>query len=110
MFGGIAWMVNGNMACGIVGEDLMVRLERDDAEAALSRGHIGPMEFTGRPMRGFIMVEAVGRRSDADLGDGSTRAPTSPSRCRRSRFSKRLTERYCVVFRPLRGRRDTRSR
>lgn len=60
MFGGIAWMVNGNMACGIIGEDLMVRLERDDAEAALVEEHVAPMEFTGRPMRGFIVVEAAG--------------------------------------------------
>jgi hypothetical protein len=68
MFGGIAWMVNGNMACGIIGEDLMVRLERDDAEAALAEEHVGPMEFTGRPMRGFIMVETAGIEGDADLG------------------------------------------
>jgi hypothetical protein len=68
MFGGIAWMVNGNMACGIIGEDLMVRLERDDAVAALSEEYVGPMDFTGRPMRGFIMVEATGVEGDADLG------------------------------------------
>ena len=68
MFGGIAWMVNGNMACGIVGEDLMVRLERGDAEAALAEGHVGPMEFTGRPMRGFVVVEAPGLDDDAELG------------------------------------------
>ena len=68
MFGGIAWMVNGNMACGIVGEDLMVRLERGDAEAALAESHVGPMEFTGRPMRGFVVVEASGLDDDAELG------------------------------------------
>jgi TfoX/Sxy family transcriptional regulator of competence genes len=68
MFGGIAWMVNGNMACGIIGEDLMVRLDREDAEAAQAEAHVGPMEFTGRPMRGFITVEAEGIEVDADLG------------------------------------------
>ncbi len=68
MFGGIAWMVNGNMACGIIGDDLMVRLDRDDAEAALTEEHVGPMEFTGRPMRGFILIEAEGIEGDADLG------------------------------------------
>jgi TfoX/Sxy family transcriptional regulator of competence genes len=68
MFGGIAWMVNGNMACGIIGEDLMVRLERDDAEEALAEEHVGPMEFTGRPMRGFITVEAAGIEDAAELG------------------------------------------
>lgn len=68
MFGGIAWMANGNMACGIVGEDLMVRLDREDAEAAMAENHVGPMEFTGRPMGGFIRVEAAGVGSDSDLG------------------------------------------
>ena len=68
MFGGIAWMVNGNMACGTLGEDLMVRLDREDAEMALTEDHVGPMEFTGRPMRGFVTVEAAGVEDDADLG------------------------------------------
>lgn len=68
MFGGIAWMVNGNMACGTIGEDLMVRLDHEDAEAALSEEHVGPMEFTGRPMRGFITVEAAGIDDSAALG------------------------------------------
>jgi len=68
MFGGIAWMVNGNMACGVIGDDLMVRLEREDAEAAQAQEHVGPMDFTGRPMRGFILVEAAGIESDTALG------------------------------------------
>ena len=68
MFGGVAWMVNGNMACGTLGEDLMVRLDREDAEAALAEDHVGPMEFTGRPMRGFVTVEADGVEDDAELG------------------------------------------
>lgn len=59
MFGGIAWLVNGNMAVGTLGEDLMVRLHRDDAERALAEPHVGPMEFTGRPLRGFVTVRAV---------------------------------------------------
>ncbi|HVQ59482.1 MAG TPA: TfoX/Sxy family protein [Solirubrobacterales bacterium] len=68
MFGGIAWMVNGNMACGTIGEDLMVRLEREDTEAAQAEEYVGPMEFTGRPMRGFITVDAAGIEDDASLG------------------------------------------
>lgn len=68
MFGGIAWMVNGNMACGIVGDDLMVRLERDETAAALAEEHVGPMEFTGHPMRGFVVVEAAGVEGEVELG------------------------------------------
>lgn len=67
MFGGVAWMVNGNMACGTLGENLMVRLNRDDAETALAEPHVGPMEFTGRTMRGFITVESAGVAEPAEL-------------------------------------------
>lgn len=68
MFGGIAWMVNGHMAVGTLGEDLMVRLNREDAERALTEAHVGPMDFTGRPMRGFIKVDAAGIADDDALG------------------------------------------
>lgn len=68
MFGGVAWMVNGNMACGVIGEDLMVRLDRDEAHQALAEQHVGPMEFTGRPMRGFVTVEAAGITDASGLG------------------------------------------
>ena len=67
MFGGIAWCVHGNMAVGTLGEDLMVRLDREDAEQALTETHVGPMQFTGRPMRGFITVEAAGIDDDAEF-------------------------------------------
>jgi len=67
MFGGIAWMVGGNMACGTLGEDLMIRLDPEDAQRALHEQHVGPMEFTGRPMRGFITVRADGITDDGDL-------------------------------------------
>lgn len=68
MFGGVAWMVNGNMACGVIGEDLMVRLDRDEAEQALAEEHVGTMEFTGRPMRGFVVVQSPGIADAQDLG------------------------------------------
>ena len=67
MFGGIAWMVNGNMACGTLGDDMMVRLDAEDAERALREPHVSQMEFTGRPMRGFITVHAVGIVEPTDL-------------------------------------------
>ena len=60
MFGGVVWMVDGNMACGVMGEDLMVRLGRDGAEEALDEAHVGPMEFTGRRMGGFVVVDSAG--------------------------------------------------
>ena len=67
MFGGVAWMLSGNMAVGVNEDRLMVRLSHEDAEAALAESHVGPMEFTGRPMRGFVTVEPEGLEDDGDL-------------------------------------------
>lgn len=67
MFGGIAFMVAGNMAVGIVGEDLMVRLDRDDAERAVAEPHVRPMDFTGRPMKNMVFVDPRGAASDEHL-------------------------------------------
>jgi TfoX/Sxy family transcriptional regulator of competence genes len=64
MFGGIAFMIGGNMAVGVVGEDLMVRLDPADAEQALSEAHTRPMDFTGRPMKGMVFVEPAGTDED----------------------------------------------
>jgi TfoX/Sxy family transcriptional regulator of competence genes len=67
MFGGIAFMVAGNMAVGIVGDDLMVRLDPADAERALSEPHTRPMDFTGKPAKNMVFVDAEGTAGDADL-------------------------------------------
>jgi TfoX/Sxy family transcriptional regulator of competence genes len=67
MFGGIAFMVAGNMAVGIVGDELMVRLGPDDAKRALAEPHVRPMDFTGRPMKNMVFVDSEGTASDQDL-------------------------------------------
>ena len=67
MFGGIAFMIGGNMACGIVGQELMVRCGADAYEAALARPHARVMDFTGRVMKGFLTVGVEGIREDRDL-------------------------------------------
>jgi TfoX/Sxy family transcriptional regulator of competence genes len=68
MFGGIAFMVAGNMAVGVIGEDLMVRLGAADAERALVEPHTRPMDFTGRPSKGMVYVDPVGTATDEELG------------------------------------------
>ena len=65
MLGGIAFMVDGHMAVGVVGDDLMVRLSPEEAEQALKRKHVRPMDFTGRPMKGYVYVGAAGLRGKA---------------------------------------------
>jgi TfoX/Sxy family transcriptional regulator of competence genes len=67
MFGGLAFLVAGHMACGIVGKDLMVRVGPERYEKALARRHVRPMDFTGRPLRGMVYVEPAGLRSRAAL-------------------------------------------
>ena len=67
MFGGLAFMVNGHMCCGIVGKDLVVRTGLKGFEEALRQPHARPMDFTGRPMKGFVYVAPAGYRLDRDL-------------------------------------------
>ncbi len=67
MFGGIAWMVSGNMACGILDEELIVRLAPDEAEQALAEEHTREFDFTGRPARGMVVVEPPALADPADL-------------------------------------------
>ena len=69
MFGGMAFMIAGNMACGIVGSDLMLRLGDDGADAVLDQPHVRPMDFTHRPMRSMVYVGAAGVETDHALRD-----------------------------------------
>ena len=67
MFGGLAFLVQGNMACGVRGDELMVRVAPDTAEAALGEPGARPFDMTGRPMRGWILVGAEGVSTDPQL-------------------------------------------
>ena len=67
MFGGLAFLMNGHMFCGIVKNDLMVRLGDELAAAALKQPHTRPMDFSGKPMKSMIYVEASGLASDESL-------------------------------------------
>lgn len=67
MFGGLALMWRGHMCVGIVGDTLMVRVGAAAYAAALARPHARPMDFTGRPLRGYVYVAPEGFAEDADL-------------------------------------------
>lgn len=67
MFGGIAFMLNGNMVCGVTRDDLMARVGPDANEVALARTGARAMDFTGRPMKAMVFVAPEGYDSDADL-------------------------------------------
>lgn len=82
MFGGLCFLLHGNMACGVSGDDLMVRVGPDAHADALARPHARKMDFTGRPMKGFVFVSPKGLESDRDLaawvGRGADYAATFP--------------------------------
>jgi hypothetical protein len=60
MFGGLCFTAAGHMCCGVTGSDLMVRVGPNQHAAALARAHARPMDFTGRPLRGFVFVGPKG--------------------------------------------------
>ena len=67
-------MLRGNMCCGVIGDRLMLRVGPREYEAALSRAHAKPMDFTGRPMKGLVYVEPAGFASPRNLKDWIERA------------------------------------
>ena len=67
MIGGLAFMVHGNMACGVRGDDLMVRVAADPAAALLAEPGARPSEMGGRPMKGWLLVGPDGHAEDGDL-------------------------------------------
>ena len=67
MFGGLAFLWKGRMCCGIVGNDLMVRVPLDEFDALAGNRHVRPMDFTGTPLRGFVYVSPSGCSTAASL-------------------------------------------
>src|SRR5215510_8966092 len=67
MFGGVAFLVKGHMSVGIVQDKLMVRVGPEAYDSVLRERHARRMDFTGRPMKGFVYVVPSGYESDADL-------------------------------------------
>ena len=69
MFGALAWFVGGNMACGVLDDELLVRLDREEVDRALAEPHVRPFEPRGggRRMGGFIVVDSQGIADDEDL-------------------------------------------
>ena len=68
MFGGIGFLIAGNMACGVHGEDLIVRVERDESDELIeSEAGARKFDMTGRPMRGWMLVAPEATADDRDL-------------------------------------------
>ena len=68
MFGGIAWMLQGNMACGVLGDDVAVRMAPEDAERALAEPATRPFEMmAGRPAKNMVVVDGAAVAEDDAL-------------------------------------------
>ena len=89
MFGGLSFLRHGKMCCGIVGHDLVVRVLHEEMPSVLRRAHVRPMDFTGKPLRGFVYVAPRGVATDDQLlewirkGLAITERDASPNRRRR---------------------------
>jgi len=82
MFGGVGFLLHGNMACGVIGDGLIVRVPPEKHTNLLKRTHIKPFDFSGKPMKGWLVVEAEEYKTAAQLSkwvkDGVDFALTLP--------------------------------
>ena len=69
MFGGIGFMLQGNMAVGVIGEELLVRVEKSQTDELLEEPGTRVFDFSGRPMKGWVMVNSEGFTGDQDFQD-----------------------------------------
>jgi TfoX/Sxy family transcriptional regulator of competence genes len=92
MFGGLCFMVNGAMCCGLTQTSFMVRVGAEAYEEALARPHARPMDFTGRPLTGMVYVAPEGLETQAALARwvrlGLAFVTEPPARKMRQRLSR----------------------
>jgi hypothetical protein len=67
MFGGIAFLRHGLMFVGVSDSSLMARVGKPNHADSLSRKHVRPMDFTGKPMQGYVFIDAPGIKTDTQL-------------------------------------------
>ena len=67
MFGGVSFMLQGNMACGVLKEEMIVRIDPEEHDVAVAKPHVRTFDFSGRPMKGWIMVAPGAHASEEGL-------------------------------------------
>ena len=67
MFGGLAFLLKGNMSVGVHGDEMIVRIDPVETDAALKQKHVRIFDITGKPMKGWILVDAKGLADDKSL-------------------------------------------
>ncbi len=74
MFGGVCHLINGNMFCGVYKDFLILRLGEETAEKAMESKFVRPFDITGRPMKGWVMMEEEGFKTEKKLKDWLNKA------------------------------------
>lgn len=67
MFGGLCFLLSGKMCCGVLKDKLVARVDPKDSEVLINKPFVRPMDFTGRPMKGFLYIEPEELKSVAEL-------------------------------------------
>ena len=84
MFGGVGFLLNGNMACGVNKDNLIVRVDPEKHVDLLKKPHTKPFDLTGKPMKGWLLVEADGVKTEKQLSawvkEGVEFASTLPAK------------------------------
>ncbi len=76
MFGGICYLLNGNMLAGVLHSYLILRLGEEGAWEALKKPHARPFDYTGKPMKGWVMIEGSALEADKELAAWLKKART----------------------------------
>ncbi len=101
MFGGVCYLLKGNMAFGIYKDFLIVRMNKEQGEQSLKNANVQPFDITGRPMAGWVMVREAGWESKAALekwiGMGKQYALSLPEKKGKARAKKTKTLREYKV-------------
>ena len=69
MFGGVGFLLHGNMACGVIDDGLIVRVKPEEQADLLKRANAKPFDFSGKPMKGWLVVEAEGYKTKKQLSE-----------------------------------------
>ena len=84
MFGGVGFLLNGNMACGVNKDNMIVRVDPEKQNTFLKKSHVKPFDLTGKPMKGWLLVEADGVKTEKQLSawvtEGVEFASTLPAK------------------------------
>jgi TfoX/Sxy family transcriptional regulator of competence genes len=90
MFGGVAFMVKGSMACGPHGDSLIVRIGNEAATKAMDEPHVKPMDFTGKVLKSFAEIKPPGIKIDSQLRRWVLMAAEYAAAIPKSKSSRRL--------------------